>query len=140
MAPSEALKIAQAAGLDLVEVAAAANPPVCRIMDFTKYKYDQEKKAKEARKKQKVIHIKEIKLHPNIDEHDYTFKKNHLEKFLRRGDKAKVTMVFRGREMQHKSAGQRVLERLIKELAAVAEVERLPYSEGRQMIMILMPR
>ena len=140
MPPYEALKIAQAAGLDLVEVAPGASPPVCRVMDYSKFKYDQEKAAKEARKKQKVIHVKEIKMHPHIDEHDYNFKRNHLEKFLKRGDKAQVTMVFRGREMQHLETGRAVLERLAKDLAPVAEIEKTPYTEGRQMIMIFMPK
>jgi translation initiation factor IF-3 len=136
----EALQIARNAGLDLVEVAPAASPPVCRVMDYTKYKYDQAKKAKEARKKQKIIHLKEIKLHPHIDEHDYNFKKRHLEEFLKRGDKAKVTMVFRGREMQRQEAGRAVLDRLAKELSPIAEIEKMPYTEGRAMIMILMPK
>jgi translation initiation factor IF-3 len=136
----EALQIARNAGLDLVEVAPAASPPVCRVMDYTKYKYDQAKKAKEARKKQKIIHLKEIKLHPHIDEHDYNFKKRHLEEFLKRGDKAKITMVFRGREMQRQEAGRAVLDRLAKELSPIAEIEKMPYTEGRAMIMILMPK
>ena len=140
MSPQDAMKLAQNANLDLVEVAPSASPPVCRIMDYTKYKYDQAKKAREARRKQKVIHLKEIKLHPNTDEHDYNFKKNHLEKFLKRGDKTKVTMVFRGREMQHMNTGRALLERLAKELAPLAEVEKMPYREGRFMIMILMPK
>ena len=133
--------MAKAQGLDLVEIApGATQPPVCRIMDYTKYKYEQDKKAKEARKKQKIIHLKEIKLHPNIDEHDYNFKKNHIEDFLKRGDKVKVTMVFRGREMQHMNVGRAVLDRLARELAPVAEIEKMPYSEGRLMIMGLMPK
>lgn len=126
--------------MDLVEIAPGAQPPVCRIMDYTKYKYEQAKKAKEARKKQKIIHLKEIKMHPNIDEHDYNFKKKHLEDFLRRGDKAKVTMVFRGREMQHMNVGRAVLERLSNELSPIAEIEKMPYTEGRFMIMILNPK
>ncbi len=140
MTPAEALKLAATVGLDLVEVAPQAVPPVCRIMDYSKYKYDQEKAAKEARKKQKVIHIKEIKMHPHIDEHDYNFKRNHLEKFLKRGDKAQVTMVFRGREMQHLETGRAVLDRLAKELAPFAEIEKVPYTEGRLMIMVLQPK
>lgn len=140
MTPADAIKLATAVGLDLVEVAPQASPPVCRIMDYSKYKYDQEKAAKEARKKQKVIHIKEIKMHPHIDEHDYNFKRNHLEKFLKRGDKAQVTMVFRGREMQHLQTGRAVLERLAKELAPFAEIEKVPYTEGRLMIMVLQPK
>jgi translation initiation factor IF-3 len=140
MASAEALKIAQVAELDLVEVSPKATPPVCRVMDFSKYKFDQAKKAKEAKKKQKVIHVKEIKLHPNTDKHDYGFKKNHMEKFLSRGDKVKVTMVYRGREMRHYEKGLAVLKQLAKEVAHLAEVEKLPYKEGRRTIMILTPK
>jgi len=140
MTPDEALKIAREAELDLVEVAPTAKPPVCRIMDYSKFKFDQAKKAKEARKKQKIIHVKEIKLHPNTDVHDYDFKRNHIEKFLKRGDKVKVTMVFRGREMKHIATGVAVLDRLSKELAPIAEVDKVPYKEGRLMIMVLMPK
>jgi translation initiation factor IF-3 len=140
MTPQEAIVLAEAAGLDLVEVAPTAKPPVCRVMDYSKHKYDQAKKAKEARKKQKVIHIKEIKLHPRIDTHDYDFKRNHIEKFIKRGDKVKVTMVFRGRENQHVETGRAVVDKLVGELSAIAEVEKAPVKEGRQMVLILMPR
>jgi translation initiation factor IF-3 len=140
MDSNQALELAREAGYDLVEVAPSANPPVCRIMDYSKFKYDQAKKAKEARKNQKFIHLKEIKLHPNIDEHDYNFKKNHSIKFLKRGDNVKVTMVFRGRENQRVEMGRAVLEKLSAELASIAEVEKAPRKEGRQMIMILIPK
>ncbi len=140
LTPLEAMKLAEGAGLDLVEVAPMSSPPVCRIMDYSKYKYDQEKKAKEARKKQKVIHVKEIKFHPRIDQHDYNFKKNHVEKFLKRGDKVKATMVFRGRENQNVEAGRTVLFKLLSDVAPLAEIEKTPFKEGRQMIMILVPK
>ena len=140
MSPEDAMKIAQEAELDLVEIAPSSKPPVCRIMDYSKYKYDQAKKAKEAKKKQKVIHVKEIKMHPNIDQHDYIFKKNNIEKFLKRGDRAKVTMVFRGREMAHLETGRAVLQKLANELAPIAEIEKPPAKEGRHIIMFLVPK
>jgi translation initiation factor IF-3 len=136
----EALKMSREAELDLVEVAGTASPPVCRIMDFSKFKYDQEKKEKEARKKQKVIHLKEIKFHPFIDEHDYMVKFHALEKFLKQGDKAKITMVFRGREMNYIPTGRKVLERLAQEIAPLGEVEKAPFMEGRMITMIIMPK
>jgi translation initiation factor IF-3 len=140
VAIQEALKMAKEAELDLVEVANQAAPPVCRIMDFSKFKYDQEKKEKEARKKQKVIHLKEIKFHPFIDEHDYMVKFHALEKFLKQGDKAKITMVFRGREMNYIPTGRKVLERLSQEIAPLGEVEKAPFMEGRMITMIIMPK
>ena len=140
LTPEEAMKLAGQAGLDLVEVAPLASPPVCRIMDYSKFKYDQEKKAKEARRKQMVVHLKEIKMHPHIDEHDYTFKKHHVEDFLKRGDKVKVTMIFRGRENQYVASGQAVLDRLLQEVSPLAEVEKAPWKEGRQIMIILMPK
>ena len=136
----EALRMAKDAELDLVEVAAQAAPPVCRIMDFSKFKYDQAKKEKEARKKQKVIHVKEIKFHPFIEENDYKVKLNSLERFLKQGDKAKITMVFRGREMNYVSTGKKVLERLSQEIAPLGEVEKAPYMEGKMITMIIMPK
>ena len=136
----EALRMAKEAELDLVEVAAQAAPPVCRIMDFSKFKYDQAKKEKEARKKQKVIHVKEIKFHPFIEENDYKVKLNNLERFLKQGDKAKITMVFRGREMNYVSTGKKVLERLSQEIAPLGEVEKAPYMEGKMITMIIMPK
>jgi len=136
----QALKMAREAELDLVEVANQASPPVCRIMDFSKFKYDQAKKEKEARKKQKVIHLKEIKFHPFIEENDYQVKFHNLERFLKDGDKAKITMVFRGREMNYVATGKKVLERLAQEIAAIGEVEKAPYMEGKMITMIIMPK
>ncbi len=140
VAIDQALRLAKEAELDLVEVAAQASPPVCRIMDFSKFKYDQAKKEKEARKKQKVIHLKEIKFHPFIDENDYKVKLHNLEKFLKHGDKAKITMVFRGREMNYVVTGRKVLERLAQDIAVIGEVEKAPYMEGRMITMIIMPK
>lgn len=125
------------AELDLVEVAGQASPPVCRIMDFSRYKYDQAKKEKEARKKQKVIHLKEIKFHPFIDENDYKVKLSSLERFLKQGDKAKITMVFRGREMNYIPTGRKLLERLAQDIAPLGEVEKAPLMEGRMITMII---
>jgi len=136
----DALQRAQEAGLDLVEVAASAKPPVCRIMDYSKFKYDQEKKEKEARKHQKVVHLKEIKMKPHIEEHDYQVKLHHLKKFLERGDKAKMTMVFRGREMAHMDIGRKVLDRAVADLADVGEVEKGPTREGRSIQVYFIPR
>ena len=136
----EALRLAKEAELDLVEVAAQAAPPVCRIMDFSKFKYDQAKKEKEARKKQKVIHVKEIKFHPFIEENDYKVKLHNLERFLKQGDKAKITMQFRGREMNYVATGKKVLERLSQEIAPLGEVEKAPYMEGKMITMIIMPK
>ena len=131
----DALQRAQEAGLDLVEVAASAKPPVCRIMDYSKFKYDQDKKEKEARKHQKIVHLKEIKIKPHIEEHDYQVKLHHLKKFLERGDKTKITMVFRGREMAHM-----VLDRVVSDLADVGEVEKGPAREGRSIQVYFIPR
>jgi translation initiation factor IF-3 len=135
-----ALQLARDAELDLVEVAGLAAPPVCRIIDFSKFKYDQAKKEKEARKKQKVIHLKEIKFHPFIDENDYKVKLHSLERFLKQGDKAKITMQFRGREMNYVSTGRKLLERLSKDIAAIGEVEKSPVLEGKIITMIIMPK
>ncbi len=140
MNTDQALRMAKEAELDLVEVAGQASPPVCRIMDFSKFKYDQAKKEKEARKKQKVIHLKELKYHPFIEENDYKVKLNSLERFLKQGDKAKITMVFRGREMNYISTGRKVLERLAQDIAPLGEVEKPPYMEGRMITMIIMPK
>lgn len=140
VAIQEALRMARDAELDLVEVANSAVPPVCRIMDFSKFKYDQEKKEKEARKKQKVIHLKEIKFHPFIEENDYQVKLHSLERFLKQGDKGKITMQFRGREMNYVSTGRKVLQRLAQDIAHLGEVEKAPYMEGKLMTMIVMPK
>ena len=135
--PFEALKIAREKGLDLVEVSPTAQPPVCRIMDFGKYQYMEQKRARQARKHQKVIDIKEIKFRPKVDEHDYQFKKKHIERFLEEGDKVKATIFFRGREMAHPEIGRRILERLVEELSEVAVAETMPRMEGNQMHTIL---
>lgn len=137
MAPQQALAIAKQKGLDLVEVAPTAQPPVCRIMDFGKYQYQEQKRAREARKHQKVIEVKEIKFRPKVDEHDYQFKKGHIERFLADGDKVKATIFFRGREIAHPEIGRRILERLIQELADVAVTESTPRMEGNTMHTIL---
>ena len=121
MPPQQALVIARQKGLDLVEVAPGAVPPVCRIMDFGKYQYQEQKRAREARRHQKVIEVKEIKFRPKVDEHDYQFKKKHIERFLADGDKVKATVFFRGREIAHPEIGRRILERLLEELAEVAD-------------------
>lgn len=133
----DALRRAEEAGLDLVEVAPTAAPPVCRIMDYSKYKYEQEKKEKEAHKKQKVIHLKEVRFGPKIGEHDYQFKLRNLEEFLKRGDKVKVTMMFRGREMAHIDLGRKVLERLSSDISAIGEIEESPRLEGRFLNMVI---
>lgn len=133
----DALKRAEEAGLDLVEVAPTAVPPVCRIMDYSKYKYEQEKREKEARKKQKIVHIKEIRLGPKIGEHDYQFKLKNLTEFLKRGDKVKITMMFRGREMAHVDLGRKILDRLSSDISQIGEVEEPPKQEGRFINMIL---
>ncbi|MFA6141974.1 MAG: translation initiation factor IF-3 [Candidatus Omnitrophota bacterium] len=137
LATEEALKRAEEAGLDLVEVAPTAVPPVCRIMDYSKYKYEQEKREKEARKKQKVIHLKEIRLGPKIGEHDYQFKLRNLEDFIKRGDKVKVTMMFRGREMAHVDLGRKLLERLSSDISQIGEIEEPARQEGRFINMVI---
>ncbi|OGW82691.1 MAG: translation initiation factor IF-3 [Omnitrophica bacterium RIFCSPLOWO2_01_FULL_45_10] len=133
----DALKRAEEAGLDLVEVAPTANPPVCRIIDYSKYKYEQAKKEKEAHKKQKVVHIKEVRFGPKIGEHDYQFKLKSIGEFLKRGDKVKVTMMFRGREMEHIDLGRKVLDRLSSDISSIGEIEMAPRLEGRFFNMII---
>jgi len=137
MPPPQALAIARQKGLDLVEVSPTAVPPVCRIMDFGKYQYQEQKRSREAKKHQKVIEVKEIKFRPKVDEHDYQFKKKHIERFLADGDKVKATIFFRGRELAHPEIGRRILDRLIGELADVAVAESPPRQEGNQMHTIL---
>ena len=139
MAPRDAAKIAAEKNLDLVEIAPNANPPVCRIMDYGKYKYEQSKREKEAKKNQKVISVKEVKLRPNIEDHDFLTKAKNASKFLAGGDKVKVTIMFRGREITHPELGQELCERFAEELAGVAKVEKPAKVEGRNMIMILAP-
>ena len=136
----EALAMAADAGLDLVEISPNAVPPVCKILDFGKFKYEIQKKRNEARKKQKVIDVKEIKLRPGIDAHDYDVKMRAVTRFLEEGDKVKVTMRFRGREMVHQEIGAQVLERVRTQFDAAAKVEQMPRLEGRQMVMVLAPR
>jgi translation initiation factor IF-3 len=137
---AEGLRQAEISGLDLVEVAQKANPPVCRIMDYSKYKYEQEKKEKLAKKHQKKVRIKEIKLRPKIEEHDYQVKLRNLERFLGRGDKVKVTLMFRGREMRHQELGRRVIDRFIKDVANMGQLERGPITEGRFINMVIAPK
>lgn len=136
---AEALSHSDTAGLDLVEVAPMADPPVCRIMDYGKFKYEKSKKAKEAKKKQHVMHLKEIKLHPKTDEHDFNFKMDHARKFLLKGDRVKATVVFRGREITHIDFGKQVLDRLDTCLEDIAQVEMAQKMEGRNMISIYVP-
>ena len=137
MPPPQALALARTKGLDLVEISPTAVPPVCRIMDFGQYQYEQQKRARQAKKHQKVIEVKEIKFRPRVDEHDYQFKKKHIERFIGEGDKVKATIFFRGREMAHPEIGRRILERLIEDLAEVAVAETTPRMEGNQLHTIL---
>jgi translation initiation factor IF-3 len=136
----EALERAEQAGLDLVEVAPQAEPPVCKILDFGKYKYEIQKKKNEARKRQKVIEVKEIKLRPGIDDHDYEVKLRAMRKFLGEGDKVKITLRFRGRELAHQELGAQLLDRVRADLEAISKVEQFPRMEGRQMTMVVAPK
>lgn len=139
MSSRQALSLAEEAGIDLVEIAPLAKPPVCRLMDFGKFKYQEAKRAAEAKSKQKQIQVKEVKFRPGTDEGDYQIKLRNLSRFLQEGDKAKVTLRFRGREMAHQEFGIRLLERVKADLEAVAVVEQFPKLEGRQLIMVLAP-
>jgi len=136
----DALRMAEEAGLDLVEISPNADPPVCKILDFGKWKYQEEKKKNAARKKQRVIEVKEIKLRPGIDDHDFEIKMRSVVRFLEEGDKVKVTLRFRGREMVHQELGAKVLDRVKEEMDAKAKVEQFPRLEGRQMVMVLAPK
>jgi len=136
----EGMDMAAEVGLDLVEVSPNAEPPVCKILDYGKFKYEAQKKKAEARKKQKVIEVKEIKLRPGIDDNDYGVKMRAMRKFLEEGDKVKVTLRFRGREMAHQDIGVRVLERIRAEMDSTSKVEQMPRMENRQMVMVLSPR
>jgi translation initiation factor IF-3 len=140
MPQREALMRAFSAGLDLVEISPNAEPPVCKILDYGKFKYEQQKKKNEARKKQKIIEIKEVKVRPNIDENDYQVKMRAMKSFIEEGDKVKVTLRFRGREMAHQDLGVKVLERIRGDMDERAKVEQMPRMENRQMIMVLSPR
>ena len=136
---NEALRMAKEQGLDLVEVAAAAEPPVCRIMDFGKYKYEAQKKKQEAKKRQAVVEVKEIKLRPKTDEHDYQTKLRHIRKFIGEGARCKVTIFFRGREIVHKDRGQIMLERVIEDAKDISKVDQEARAEGRTLFMLLSP-
>ena len=138
--PREAMTMAEEAGLDLVEISPNANPPVCKIMDFGKFKYEQQKREAEARKKQKTIEIKEVKFRPGTDVHDYDVKMRNVVKFLENGDKVKVTLRFRGREMAHQQIGMDLLRRVQDDVEEIAKVEAFPRLEGRQMLMVLAPK
>ncbi|MEG6512482.1 translation initiation factor IF-3 [Desulforamulus ruminis] len=140
MPAKEALRLAEERQLDLVEVAPMAKPPVCRIMDFGKFKYEQSKREKEAKKKQRIIQVKEVKLRPRIEDHDYQVKAKNAERFLKDGDKVKVTIMFRGREIVHTQLGHKLLIRLAEDLKDLCTVERQPKLEGKNMIMILAPK
>ncbi|HWS96034.1 MAG TPA: translation initiation factor IF-3 [Candidatus Methylomirabilis sp.] len=140
VATADALRLAQEAGLDLVEIVPTANPPVAKLLDYGKYKYHEQKKAAEARKKQKVVEVKEIKFRPMIDDHDYDVKMRSMVRFFEEGDKVKVTLRFRGREMAHQELGARLLERVKGDTEKLAKIEMDARFEGRQMIMILAPR
>ena len=137
---SEAIETARSKGLDLVEISPAASPPVCKIMDYGKYKYQQSKKEKDTKKKQHVIHVKEIRLRPKIEAHDFNFKVSHARKFIEKGNKVKATVLFRGREMAHKEFAKTLLERMANELDDIAKIEREAVMEGRMMIMFLTKR
>ena len=139
MSPSRGMQLAEEAGLDLVEISPNATPPVCKIMDFGKFKYEQQKRESEARKKQKIIEVKEVKFRPNTDTHDYDVKMRNVFRFLENGDKVKVTLRFRGREMAHQNLGRELLERVADDVKEIGKVENMPKMEGRQMVMMIGP-
>ncbi len=140
MTPGAAIGVAEERGLDLVEVAPNGKPPVCRIMDYGKYRYQMKRKAHEARKHQKSITVKEVKFRPNTDEHDYEFKKNHIIRFLNQGDKVKANVWFRGREIVHKEIGRALIQRLVEELEDIGIVENRPKMEGNNLVAIFAPK
>ena len=140
MSPEEALSLAEDRELDLVEVAPKANPPVCKVMDYGKYRYEQSKRAKAAKKHQKSVKVKEIRMRPKIAEHDYQFTKRHIERFIQNGAKTKVIVTFWGREITHIEIGREKLQRMASELSEISEVEQTPKMEGRSMVMILAPK
>ncbi len=140
VSPATAMEMAEEVGLDLVEISPGASPPVCKIMDFGKFKYEQQKKAAEAKKKQKIIEIKEVKFRPNIDTHDYDVKMRSVTKFLGEGDKVKVTLRFRGREMAHQERGRELLTKIAGDIEEIGKIEAMPKMEGRQMIMVVAPQ
>ncbi len=136
----EALRLAQEEGLDLVEVAPNEKPPVCKIMDYGKFRYQQSKRSQEAKKKQKLIQVKEMKMRPKTEEHDYQFKVKHVRRFLEEGNKVKVTIMFRGREMDHTELGRKMLERIASDIEDISTMEQSPRQEGRNMTMVLTPK
>ena len=140
MSPEEALAIARGKDMDLVEVAPTANPPVCRIMNYGKFQYQKSKRAHEAKKNQKQVVVKEVKFRPKTEAHDFEFKKNHILRFLSEGNKAKATIIFRGREMSHQELGRRLMDKLIEDLKDVADIERPPKMEGYALVTIFMPK
>ncbi|MCH8950625.1 MAG: translation initiation factor IF-3 [Proteobacteria bacterium] len=140
VSPAAAMEMAEDVGLDLVEISPGASPPVCKIMDFGRFKYEQQKKAAEAKKKQKIIEIKEVKFRPNIDTHDYDVKMRSVTKFLGDGDKVKVTLRFRGREMAHQERGRDLLTKIAGDIEEIGKIEAMPKMEGRQMIMVVAPQ
>ena len=139
MTPADALRLARERGFDLVEVAPQTAPPVCRIMDFNKFRYDEQRREREAKKKHHVTKLKEVKFKPHIETHDYQVKLNMLKRFLIRGDQAKVTMVYRGRELAHTELGRRILDRLVEDLKSISKIERTPMLDGRFMTMVFGP-
>ncbi|MDU8910593.1 translation initiation factor IF-3 [Aestuariicoccus sp. MJ-SS9] len=139
VSPARALEMAEEAGLDLVEISPNATPPVCKIMDYGKFKYEQQKRESEARKKQKTIEVKEVKFRPGTDTHDYEVKMRNVFKFLENGDKVKITLRFRGREMAHQNLGRELLERVAEDTKEIGKVENFPKMEGRQMVMMIGP-
>ncbi|MCC1492344.1 translation initiation factor IF-3 [Cognatishimia sp. F0-27] len=139
VSPARAMDLAEEAGLDLVEISPNANPPVCKIMDYGKFKYEQQKRESEARKKQKTIEVKEVKFRPGTDVHDYEVKMRNVFKFLENGDKVKVTLRFRGREMAHQDLGRDLLHRVAEDVKEIGKVENMPKMEGRQMVMMIGP-
>lgn len=140
MSPQEALRLAREQHLDLVEISPTANPPVCKIMDYGKFQYQESKRQHEAKKKQHHVVMKEVKFRPNVDEHDYDFKKNHVLRFLKEGDKVKATVMFRGREITHSDIGRRILERLVQEVSELGQLENRTRMEGNTMNVILAPK
>ncbi len=139
VSPEQALELAEDSGLDLVEISPNASPPVCKIMDYGKFKYEQQKRESDARKKQKTIDVKEVKFRPNTDIHDYDVKMRNVTRFLESGDKVKVTLRFRGREMAHLNLGRDLLERVANDIKAIGKIENMPKMEGRQMVMMIGP-
>ena len=139
VSPDRGLRMAEDAGLDLVEISPNASPPVCKIMDYGKFKYEQQKRESEARKKQKTIDVKEVKFRPNTDTHDYDVKMRNVTRFLEAGDKVKVTLRFRGREMAHQNLGRDLLERVAADVEGLGKIENMPKMEGRQMVMMIGP-